>query len=85
MALFRGEPVTVIEKVPAGVLDAVLMVRALTQGTVQGLLVKPALAPAGRPLALMATGSGLPERRTLVIILNPEVPRVTLIFPLATR
>jgi len=83
--LFKGEPVTVIEKLPSGVLDAVLMVRALAQGTVQGLLVKEAVVPAGSPEAATLTTAGVPEISTRVIVLEPEAPRVTLILPFVKR
>ena len=83
--LASGEPVMVMVEVPAGVLALVLMVRVLEQVGLQGLLVKVAVAPAGRPEAARVTGWEVPLSHVLVIVALPAAPWTTPILLLAAR
>ena len=74
-----------MRKIPTGVVLAVVTVRVLAQGTVQGLLVKDVVAPVGSPEAATLTAAGVPDISIRVIMLLPEAPGVTLMLPLVIR
>ncbi len=76
-----GVPVTVIRKVPVGVDALVAIVRVGEQVGEQDDGVKVGVAPLGRPAALKLTAWVLPAVRLAVIVLEPEVPWVTVMFP----
>jgi hypothetical protein len=76
-----GLPVTVIVYVPVGVEALVAMVSVLEQVGVQGLLLKLAVAPGGRPEALRLTACDVPDTNVRVIVFDPDPPCVTVMLP----
>jgi hypothetical protein len=57
----------------------------LEQVGLQGLLVKPALTPTGRPLPERTTSVATPETRVRVIVVEPEAPWATVMLPLLVK
>ncbi len=74
-----GLPVTVIVKVPAGVVVAVVIVNVVEHVGLQDADVNPALAPLGRPDTVKLTDCVVPETRVTVIVVEPEAPCTTVI------
>jgi hypothetical protein len=71
-----------MRKVPVGVEALVEIISVLEHVGLQGLLVKLAVAPAGRPEALRVTACELPDTKLFVIVFDPAIPGVTVMFPL---
>ena len=57
------------------------IVTVLEQLGLQGLLLKLALAPDGRPDALKVTDCELPASKVRIIVFDPELPWLTVMFP----
>ncbi len=74
-------PVIVIGYVPAGVVESVDIEILAVQVGVQEPFVKLAVAPAGKPDALSVLAVGVPETCVLVMLVLPEEPCPTEIFP----
>jgi hypothetical protein len=77
VVLFKGVPVTVIVELPTGVVALVAIVSVLVQVGLHGLVVKLAVAPAGKPEAASVTPWVAPLTRVLVIVLVPDAPWTT--------
>lgn len=77
-----GEPVTVMGYVPVGVDSVVLMVSVLEHVGEHGLAVNVAVAPAGKLDVLSVIPDVAPETSVRVMVLFPEEPCVTVMFPL---
>ena len=74
-------PVTVIEKVPVGVVAAVLMVKVVEHVGLQEVSEKLAEAPLGNPDAEKDTLCVVPAVSVAVMVLAPEPPWVTVTPP----
>ena len=72
--LLRGLPATVSGKLPVGVEALVEIVSVLEQVGLQGLFVKLAPAPDGKPEALRVTACEVPDTKVLVIVFDPDAP-----------
>jgi hypothetical protein len=59
----------------------VVIVKILEQPGLQGLFVKLAEAPTGRPEIASVTGCDVPEASVLLIVVVPAEPCVTITFP----
>ena len=74
VVLLGALPVTVMEKVPVEVEALVEIVNVLEQVGLQGLFVKAAVAPEGRPEALRVTACDVPDTKVPVIVFDPDAP-----------
>jgi len=84
VVLPKGDPVTVIGKVPVGVAPVVAIVRVFEQVGLQeaGRGENVAVAPAGRTeVTARLTACVAPETKVAVIVLKPEAPWMTVMFP----
>jgi hypothetical protein len=74
-------PFTVIVEVPVGVVEDVLMVRAVEQVGVHEVEENAAVAPVGNPEAEKATGCAVPDTSAALMVLATEAPWLTDLLP----
>jgi len=74
VVLARGDPVTVIGKVPVGVVPIVAIVSMLMQVGLQEARENVAVAPAGSPEAAKLTACVAPDVSVAVIVFEPDEP-----------
>ena len=79
------EPVTVIVVDPRGVYEEVAIVHVLENVGLPETGVNDVVAPDGSPEAERVTVSAKPLVKVIVILLEPETPRTTVIPPLLPR
>ena len=81
VVLPKGDPVTVIGKVPVGVAPVVAIVSMLEQVGLQEPRENVGVAPAGSPEAAKLTACVAPETSVAVIVFEPEEPWITVMLP----
>ena len=77
-----GLPLTEIVYPPIGVARVVAIVSVDEHVGVQGLLLKVAVAPAGKPEAFSVIAGAYPPTIVLVTVVLPDEPWVVVILPL---
>lgn len=80
-----GVPVTVMRKVPVGVVALVAIVNVLEQEGVHEAGANVGVAPAGSPEAANATAWAVPALNVAVIVVDPAAPGITVMFPELVR
>ena len=85
VVLFNGVAVTVIAKVPSGVVGLVAIVKVFVHVGLHGLFEKDAALLAGMPVMLKLIGWAIPESNVSEIILFCDELRFMLISPAALK